>query len=224
MKNQQTEPGAIGFLAGAYFFLACLVLLACNACAAPQLPRDARPAERRDAYSVKIEACGGVGSGVVIGDRKILTANHVAEDCPEMIVEFADGRRMNATLDKAWPGRDTARLTVDASTGLGKPSFAKADSNKEVCTTTAYPARGGACGPVGQVFQTPVCQEGRISRWCYDFNFSTYVVGGNSGSAIYDSDGNLIGLVTGGVSAFGIPYPLGYGTLLAPIAKEIMQW
>ena len=141
-------------------------------------------------------APSNVGAGVIISDNRILTAAHVVE-CPltpSVHVTLANGRRVRMMVeldDKTFGhGQDIARLKIPSQEtfdlGIAPPSLVLSitDSDEEWCAWTAH---GEACGEVID-----------------SKSFTGVTKSGDSGAAVYDSQGRLVGLVVSGPQPTGV--------------------
>ncbi len=142
-----------------------------------------------------------MASGVVISKRYVLTALHVV-DCPELPtvhVMFPDGERFMMVVDREDRGLDIARLEVFSAGNLSHaempPTLAVPVQPEMLCSQTGFPLRRANCGPL-------------ISKNTAAFPS----VGGNSGSAVYNMNGDLVGIV---VMKFGTTV-----TRFAPVDKS----
>jgi len=198
----QNTPSSYGLLAGLLVFL--LGLLANASCACT--PRLAL-AQLHDEYdaAVKIEAhcvvekdgvfsmSGWYGSGVVVDQRHVLTAGHVATADEHEICSFV-------ATDSAGTKRIIAPLVIDAKLDLAsmrlqddQPDFApthvhfgiKPLRGSIVCASPAFPRSAHKCGEVQPYVEAPG-----------DIVMGIIVEPGNSGSALYDEYGHLVGIVT----------------------------
>lgn len=127
------------------------------------------------------------GTGVAISERHILTAAHVVS-CPvipNVHVITADGRRLMARVERDdatfGAGRDLARIYTLEDMGLG---IAPPQLSDEFGMVTAY-MRGGrqATGEYSPFVPTDVA-------------LGMHTRAGDSGAAVYDERGALIGIVT----------------------------
>jgi S1-C subfamily serine protease len=147
------------------------------------------------AVAVKTEC--GWGSGVLLDSTHVLTAHHVI-DCdhdPKKVtlaksvqVETVDGKIYVAAYDALDTERDLARLRLPSAIGDVRPlSVARTLGRGQiVCAVTAVPSRDISCGLVANV--PAPRNEGDIA-------FSAQIWFGNSGSALYNTDGALIAIV-----------------------------
>lgn len=125
------------------------------------------------------------GSGVLVDDRRVLTAYHVVEcEVIGAMVELADKRQIQATVDRAAPGADLAVLRLDAPAGV-LPARLGPPVSPVACMATARPERRVACGDL-KTF------DGRPGR---DISVGFPVKFGNSGSGIWSGD-VLVGILT----------------------------
>lgn len=131
------------------------------------------------------------GSGVITGTHTILTANHVA-DCPsglsEMYVELLNGTLIDALVVAQADEHDIAKLEAEESL----PWFSfnigpRPQPGDIVCSESAIPTRARKCGAVTYITNEASDQDIRIK---------VDVVGGNSGSGVFNERGHLVGIVT----------------------------
>lgn len=141
----------------------------------------------------------GKGSGVIISERHVLTAAHAA-DCkgtvlPMSRVRLPDGRQFRMVIDKIDHDLDLARLELASADTfkmkIPPPKVGRIPVKDDpVCMATGMPKRGWNCGPM--------IETRGINRVILHAASTTM---GNSGSGLYDGDGNLVGIVTGVVKA-----------------------
>ena len=140
-------------------------------------------------------------SGIVISSGgKILTCNHVVASQQEGDIEvaFADGRRFPAHTIKADRTKDLALLQLDAQ-GLAIAPLAKESAHVKV-GDTVY-AIGS---PVGFHWRFSKTQIINTSKFCGlrdlrclaidDSGEIPFIAPGNSGGAMLDRDGNVVGI------------------------------
>lgn len=197
---------AVGICAIAVMLLA--LLTACNfkSPAGPRQDLHRNPLEQ-NAASVRIEiACvtgdaftgslslsGAYGSGVVISNGTVLTAHHVVRCAGVSIINVidADGRKWPANVEHSDSSRDFARLHVPGMLTNKPAHIVPPKVGDWVCLATAFPVRGSSCGSVLTVHEFDTPDNGTV-----DFEFDAVIVSGNSGSGIYNSAGDLVGLGT----------------------------
>jgi S1-C subfamily serine protease len=164
-----------------------------------QVPRARSPVEQMrsavvvesrcvdDAFGEAIEWLPpSFGSGVVVTDRTIITAQHVVEcpTIPQVHVTLTSGRRLRAYVSREDREHDRAVITIGSADrfwhGLAPPTggvFEYVDHS--VCAEVAFPRARRLCG----IATTP-SRATFVSRR------------GNSGSPVYDGAGNLVGITT----------------------------
>lgn len=169
----------------------------------------------------------GAGSGVVLTeDGYIVTNYHVVEDAETISVTLTDGTEYTAQLVGVDEETDLAVLKIGAS-GLTPATFADSD---EIQVGQMAVAIGNPLGELGGTVT-----EGIISATDRDITIdgqtmtllqtSAAVNSGNSGGGLFDSNGNLVGIVNAKSSgtdieglAFAIP-----SNLVSEVAQEIME-
>ena len=149
----------------------------------------------------------GVGSGVIFrADCYIVTNNHVIDGAKEIIVSLADGRSLKGKVVGADSVTDLAVVKVNAN---DLPVAAFGDSDKIVVGEPAI-AIGN---PMGLEFQGSVT-SGVISALNRTLDISdrrvkllqtdAAISPGNSGGALVNADGQVIGINSAKVAASGV--------------------
>ncbi len=170
----------------------------------------------------------GVGSGVIFrNDGYIITNNHVIAGAKEIIVSLSDGNSVNGTLIGTDEMTDIAVVKVDAK---DLPTAELGDSDEVVVGEPAI-AIGN---PMGLEFQGSVT-VGVISALnrTLDLNdrrvkllqTDAAISPGNSGGALVNADGEVIGinsakLATMGVEGMGFAIPI---NTVKAIVNELME-
>ena len=160
----------------------------------------------RDWFNNPVET-EGVGSGVIFkSDGYIVTNNHVISGAKEIIVSLADGRSLKGKLIGADEVTDLAVVKVDAK---DLPTATFGDSDKTVVGEPAI-AIGN---PMGLEFQGSVT-AGVISALNRTLDISdrrvkllqtdAAISPGNSGGALVNADGEVIGINSAKVAASGV--------------------
>ena len=181
----------------------------------------------RDFFDRTFET-SGVGSGVIFkSDGYIITNNHVIAGAKEIIVSLSDGNTVNGTLIGTDEMTDIAVVKVDAK---DLPTAELGDSDEVVVGEPAI-AIGN---PMGLEFQGSVT-VGVISalnrtldlndRRVKLFQTDAAISPGNSGGALVNADGKVIGinsakLAVTGVEGMGFAIPINTVKL---IVNELMD-
>ncbi len=167
--------------------------------------------------NVFIAANGAAGSGVVIGKNTVLTAAHVVrniKDTPDMetvyVIPGRDGAKLpygkfkiksvhipQSYIDSPSIDRDIAVLTIEplngVSIGEAVPALPIRHANDiepgADLATTGYPGDK----PWGTMWTISGNEAGQTGTRLY---FDMDVIGGQSGSPIYDQDNFIVGVVT----------------------------
>jgi hypothetical protein len=194
--------------------LAMVVIATCSSCVRHATRRT--PAEQAGRAVVVAQACRiqsnpplwGVyrSSGVRIDAEHVLTAWHsvncyndkgrpepvfIADpkatrafrvEGPTLVFDAAAGA-VEATIERADVEHDVVRLRVPRDSRFARPVRpADVGSHDAVCAETAWPTPGRRCGRVTAVVD-----------WGFVTGFD--VVPGNSGSAVYDAFGRIVGII-----------------------------
>ena len=194
-------------------------------------PRERR--EQRDSderAEEKREVPGGLGSGVIVSeDGYILTNNHVVENAEEVQVILPDGRKYRAKFigkDAGDRGTDLAVLKID---GKNLPALPIGNS-EELQIGEWVIAIGSPFGLAQTVTRGMVSAKGRLLD---DMNIVKYadfiqtdaaINRGNSGGALINIRGELIGINTAIATGGGFSYGnVGVGFAIpSNLAKRIM--
>lgn len=155
-----------------------------------------------------------LGSGVIIsGEGYILTNNHVIQSADEILVALKDGRNANAKLVGSDPESDLAVLKISLDS---LPSITLADSDQSLVGDIVL-AIGNPFG-IGQTVTMGIISAiGRTHLGINTFeNFiqtDAAINRGNSGGALINSKGQLIGInsaiysKSGGYQGIGFAIP-----------------
>ena len=169
----------------------------------------------------------GAGSGMVLTtDGEILTNNHVVEDAARISVSIPGEGTAAAKVIGVDPTDDIALLQISGMNGLDPVSIGDSSS---VAVGDQVTAIGNAYGKGG----TPAVVQGSVtalhrtiragdpgssdSEQLNDvIQISANVVPGDSGGALLDADGNVIGIITAGPSqgGTGIGYAIPIGAAI----------
>ena len=172
---------------------------------------------------------GGAGSAVVYQADGILVTNaHVVAGADEVTVTLPDGARHDAEVVGADAASDIAVLRVDAE-DLPVPAWADADQMPQIgATAVAIGSPFGLDGSVtsgiisalGRTLQSP---EGVLADL---IQTDAAVNPGNSGGALVDGEGRVIGVNTAIASASGGSQGVGFAipaTTVTSVADQLLE-
>jgi len=169
-----------------------------------------------------------LGSGVIVSSEGyVLTANHVIDGADDIQLVLADGRRLRATVRGSDPESDLAVLKADEK-DLPAITFG---SLERVQVGDAVLALGNPFGFGNTVTHGIVSALGRrdlgINRFEDFIQTDAAINLGNSGGALIDASGNLIGInsaiysQSGGSQGIGFAIPVSLArTVLEQIIRD----
>src|SRR2546423_1670636 len=166
----------------------------------------------------------GLGSGVIVSpDGYILTANHVVSGAEEIMIGLGtDLRKYKAKKVGTDPGTDVALLKIDEK---NLPAIAFADSEKARAGDIVL-AVGNPFGLRQTVTMGIISAVGRGGMGIVDYeNFiqtDAAINMGNSGGALVDVQGRLLGINTAIFTRTGGNQGIGFA-IPAHLAREVMQ-
>jgi serine protease Do len=166
----------------------------------------------------------GLGSGVIVSpDGYILTANHVVSGADEIMVGLGtELRKYKAKKVGTDPGTDVALLKIDEK---NQPAITFADSDKARAGDIVL-AIGNPFGLRQTVTMGIISAVGRGGIGIVDYeNFiqtDAAINMGNSGGALVDTEGRLLGINTAIFSRSGGNQGIGFA-IPANLAREVMQ-
>src|SRR6184192_4473809 len=166
----------------------------------------------------------GLGSGVIVSpDGYILTANHVVSGAEEIMAGLgAELRKYKAKKIGTDPGTDVALLKID---GKNLPAITFADSDKARAGDIVL-AVGNPFGLRQTVTMGIISAVGRGGMGIVDYeNFiqtDAAINMGNSGGALVDVQGRLLGINTAIFTRSGGNQGIGFA-IPANLAREVMQ-
>jgi Do/DeqQ family serine protease len=162
-----------------------------------------------------------LGSGVLVrGDGLIVTNNHVIEGADELNIVLNDRREFKAKLILADPRSDLAVLRIDTK-GERLPALSFADTRQAQVGDLVI-AIGNPLGLNQTVTSGIISALARTEVGINDFNFfiqtDAAINQGNSGGALVDTQGRLIGINTAILSGTGGSIGIGFA-----IPAEMVQ-
>ena len=173
------------------------------------------------------EKVSGLGSGVIATrDGYVLTNHHVVRAADEISVALADGRKLAATLVGTDPETDLALLRVEAS-DLPAVTFGRSES---LAVGDVVLAIGNPFGVGQTVTMGIVSALGRtnlgINLYENFIQTDAAINQGNSGGALVDTRGNLVGINTaiftrgGGSIGIGFAIPT---TIITDVLDQLIK-
>ncbi|MEO1613552.1 MAG: trypsin-like peptidase domain-containing protein, partial [Pseudomonadota bacterium] len=165
-----------------------------------------------------------LGSGFVIDPEGfIVTNNHVIEDADEIVVNFADGSSLPATLVGTDPKTDVALLKVSPAEPLPFVKFGDSDTARVGDWVLAI---GNPFGLGGSVSAGIISARNRdISSGPYDDFIQTdaAINRGNSGGPLFNMDGDVVGVNTAIISPSGGSIGIGFSVPSALVKNVVAQ-
>jgi len=165
----------------------------------------------------------GLGSGVIISSRGyILTNQHVVEAADEIEVALADGKKFAAKVVGSDPETDLAVLKVDAQ-HLPAITLGQAENLRvgDVVLAIGNPLGVGQTVTMGIV--SALHRTGLSINTFENFIQTDAAINqGNSGGALIDSSGNLVGINTAILSQTGGSIGIGFAIPVST-AKQVME-
>jgi Do/DeqQ family serine protease len=166
----------------------------------------------------------GIGSGVVVRpDGYILTNHHVVDGAQEIKIEFADRRGFNAKLIGSDPPSDLAVLKIEAK---DLTALTLGDSD-QVRVGDVVLAVGNPLG-IGQTVTAGIISAKGRSTGISDGSFEDFlqtdapINQGNSGGALVNSSGLLVGINSQIVSPSGGNIGIGFA-IPSNMARVVME-
>jgi len=185
--------------------LSALILLAVFSFIAPTLPHGraplpatVRPEQKASHYLLLRGAYRALGTctGTAIGPHAILTAAHCDQDDSVRSVQIDLATETHEILSTATDGRDHIILLVDGTpfTNIEKVVYDVAVVGQPV---VFYGVGGGHYPPVAKYGFVEDCQDpSDLDAAAGQFCFGARAIPGDSGSAVYDAEGHVVGIVT----------------------------
>lgn len=165
-----------------------------------------------------------LGSGFVISaDGFIVTNNHVIDGADEIVIEFFDGKELDAKLIGRDEKTDVALLKVEAPEPLPFVSFGDSD----IARVGDWVMAVG--NPLGQGFSVSAGIISARNRELRGGGFDDFIQTdaainrGNSGGPLFSMDGEVVGVNTAIISPTGGSIGLGFSMSSNVVSKVVDQ-
>jgi len=172
----------------------------------------------------------GLGSGVIVSENGyVLTNNHVIEGADEIRIALADQREFVASVVGTDPKTDVAILKIEAS---GLPTAVLSDSEQsrvgDIVFALGNPLGIGQTVTMGIVSAIGRMEIGILGRGGYENFIQTdaAINQGNSGGALVDAHGRVIGINTAILSRSGGNIGIGFAipvSLVANVMESLIE-
>jgi serine protease DegQ len=165
----------------------------------------------------------GLGSGVIVSEQGyILTNHHVIESVDQIEVALSDARKVPAHVVGADPETDLAVLKIELQK-LPSITFARSDHLRvgDVVLAIGNPFGVGQTVTLGIVSGLGRSHLG-ITTFENFIQTDAAIHPGNSGGALVDAAGNLVGINTAIYSQTGASMGIGYAIPVS-IARQVME-
>ena len=176
-----------------------------------------------DRFEDEAQRAFSLGSGVIISSQGyILTNQHVVEAADEIEVALSDGKKLAAKVVGSDPETDLAVLQVDAQ-NLPPITLGQAENLKvgDVVLAIGNPLGVGqtvTMGIISALHRTGL----RINTFENFIQTDAAINQGNSGGALIDASGNLVGINTAILSQSGGSIGIGFAIPVST-AKQVMD-
>ena len=166
-----------------------------------------------------------LGSGVIVGeDGVIVTNNHVIDGADELLVVLSDRREYTAELVLADERTDLAVLKIDTE-GHSLPTLDYADTRDlevgDLVLAIGNPFGVGQTVTSGIISATARTDVG-VSDYAFFLQTDAAVNPGNSGGALIDTEGQLVGVNTAIFSRSGGSNGIGFA-IPAEMVKRVVD-
>ncbi|MBP6057278.1 MAG: Do family serine endopeptidase [Nitrosomonas sp.] len=174
-------------------------------------------------FEARPKRTSSLGSGVIVSPNGyILTNHHVVEAADEVEIALVDGRKTKASMIGSDPETDLAVLKINLQ-DLPAITFGQSQQVKvgDVVLAVGNPFGVGQSVTMGIVSALSRSQVG-INTFENFIQTDAAVNPGNSGGALTDTSGNLIGINTAIYSRTGGSLGIGFAIPIH-VAKQIME-
>lgn len=224
-RNSPPPPPLLFFASLLAFAISVAMLAGCCDPPQPRYPQQSTEAVGRS-YAEQIAATADItvacldpghvhikgGSGVLVTDRRVVTASHVVTCNGEtgVYVEFPSGATLLARVAILDLEDDLAVLALAEPVTMRRAIIGpRPGVGDDVCLSAGVPKREHPCGIITG-YRDPTNSDTKG-----DVETSATIEPGNSGSGVYDGAGRLVGIVTYFRAIAGVPLGGGFTALEA---------
>ncbi|SDK04608.1 serine protease, S1-C subfamily, contains C-terminal PDZ domain [Lentzea albidocapillata subsp. violacea] len=239
MRNEQVRRTAIALIA---VMAAITIAVALVAGCSPNRGAEDRPApaaavgvsyadlvERVSPHVVTVRTGGGVGSGVVFRPDVVLTNEHVVGDTKQVVIEYADGSRSGGTVLATDAITDLAVVRTER-TGLPVAEFGRElprPGDPVLAIGSPLGFENSVTDGIVSGLHRAIPGSATSTRSMVDLiQISAPISPGNSGGALFDTAGRVIGIneayipPSAGAVALGFAIP---SATAADIAEQLLR-
>lgn len=187
-----------------------------------ELSLDGFSHEEQMAVRLRVETCDGwaTGSGWILNESQIVTNQHVIDNATHIEITTYDGKDYVALSSAVAPVADIGLVTVDPVFTSFAPWTEDEPEPGDEVTVVGYPD-GQALTVENGYFQSDTLDDvGNTGEYVYFMQ--AHVEPGSSGSAVYNADGEVFGILYAGDEADGsLAWPTSY---LAELLADPSGW
>jgi S1-C subfamily serine protease len=174
------------------------------------------------AVRIRNVTCDGLytGSGFILDEHTIVTNHHVVENPGRLEVTLSDGTDVSVTGSTYATNADVAIITTSESLS---PSVTLADlsaTRGDSITVVGYPDGDALVVSSGTIESL---EDDTLDNASFVFSTTAEAAPGSSGSAVYDADGEVMGVLYAGDEEGGVTYVIPVVLLSAFLDNPALQ-
>ena len=168
----------------------------------------------------RVKSGSSLGTGVYLGDRLVLTAEHVVDNGGKLSVTFHGQGTYQGVIVGINSTHDVAFIRIEEPAEANIKGVLLADENPDKGSKTwqcGYGSTGRLTWHSGTVQQYTTTERGGAACW---FESVPYAVPGDSGGPVFNADGELLGNLWGGGPRSGTTTAVLPSTLVDVLGPE----